>query len=377
MHIALLSEKYPPDPGGLGVSAQRLARGLVGAGHTVRVLAPTDRLAPGQVETTGDARLSVQHLGQHRRVDDTLADWYAAVLAAHAAQPFSLIHGLYINQASFVAVYAARTVGVPAVVSARGNDLDRAAFDPGKAAHVRYALQHAHAVTANSRDLVRKAQALAPGRDVTLIPNGVDAACFAPSPRDEALAQSIGLDERPVVGFVGEARAKKGLSLLLLAFAEVAARTPAQLLLVGGARTDDKDTLKVFRKQHPHLSIHVAPYEQPKHMPAWYNLLDVLALPSLRDGLPNALLEGMACARAIVATPAGGIPDALRDGENGRLVPIGDAPALADAILALLAGPAERARLGAAARETVISEFGLNQEITLNEKVYAQLAGAA
>jgi glycosyltransferase involved in cell wall biosynthesis len=208
---------------------------------------------------------------------------------------------------------------------------------------------------------------------VTLIPNGVDAACFAPSPRDDALAQSIGLDERPVVGFVGEARAKKGLPLLLLAFAEVAARTPAQLLLVGGVRADSKDTLKVFRKQHPHLSIHVAPYEQPKDMPAWYNLLDVLALPSLRDGLPNALLEGMACARAIVATPAGGIPDALRDGENGRLVPIGDAPALAVAILALLADPAERARLGAAARETVINEFGLNQEVTLNEIVYAQL----
>ena len=376
MHIALLSEKFPPDPGGLGVSAQRLARGLVSAGHTVWAFAPTDRLPPGQIETTGDDHLSVQHLGQHRRVDDTLADWYAAVLAAHAERPFNLLHGLYINQASFVAVYAARTVAVPSIVSARGNDLDRAAFDPGKAAHVRYALEHAHAVTANSRDLVRKAQALAPRPDVTLIPNGVDAACFAPSSRDHALAQSIGLDERPIVGFVGEARAKKGLPILLLAFEAVSARTPAQLLLVGGARADDKDTLKVFRKQQPHLSIHVAPYDQPKDMPAWYNLLDVLALPSLRDGLPNALLEGMACGRAVVATPAGGIPDALRDGDNGRLVPIGDATALAGAILALLADPAERDRLGSAARETVISEFGLHQEITLNEMIYAQLERA-
>jgi len=142
---------------------------------------------------------------------------------------------------------------------------------------------------------------------------------------------------------------------------------------VGGARADSKDTLKVFRKQHPHLSIHDVPYDTPKDMPAWYNLLDVLALPSLREGLPNALLEGMACGRAIVATPAGGIPDALRDGQNGRLVPIGDAHALAGAILALLADPAERARLGSAARETVLAEFTPEREVALNLETYQRL----
>jgi glycosyltransferase involved in cell wall biosynthesis len=270
-------------------------------------------------------------------------------------------------------VYAARTLGLPAVAGARGNDLDRAVFDPGKAAHVRYALEHAHAVTANSRDLQRKAQALAPGREVVLVHNGVDATHFAPGPRDEALAGSMGLDERPVVGFVGEARAKKGLATLLLAFAQVAERTPAQLLLVGGVRADAKDTLKVFRKQHPELSIQVVPYAAPKDMPAWYNLMDVLALPSLRDGLPNALLEGMACARAVVATPAGGIPDAVRDGENGRLAPVNDPEALAEAVLALLHEAAERARLGAAARATAQREFTVEREVALNLGVYARL----
>ncbi|MCC6190152.1 MAG: glycosyltransferase [Anaerolineales bacterium] len=376
MHIALLSEKFPPDPGGLGLSVQRLAHSLAGAGHSVHVLAPSRAVGPGQsqlAETPSCRNVRVQRLGQYPRADDTLSDWFAALVAAHRARPFDLTHGFFVHQAGFVAVYAGRYLGLPAVVSVRGNDLDKAVFEPGKAAHARYALEHAHAVTANSRDLQRKAQALAPGRPVTLVANGVDASVFTPGPRNADLARSLGLDERPVVGFVGEARAKKGLAPLLLAFRALAERRSAQLLLVGGVRLDDKDMLRVFRKQNPGLSIGVVEYVAPAKLPAYYNLLDILTLPSLRDGLPNALLEGMACARAVVATAAGGIPDALRDDENGRLVPINDAPALAAALAELVDDPGQRTRLGAQARATVQRDFTPEQELARNLKIYAQL----
>ncbi len=376
MRIALLVEKYPPDPGGLGLSAQRLARSLTGAGHHVHVLAPTDQLAPSQTTLTDQAGVAVQRFGPQHRLDDTLADWFAALVAAHQAQPFDVVHGYFIHQAGFVAAYAGRYLGLPSIASARGNDLDKAIFEPGKAAHAFYALTHAGAVTGNSRDLARKAAALAPGRTVDLIPNGVDTTRFAPAPRDAALAAAFGLDERPVIGFVGEARAKKGLVTLLLAFRDLAAAQPAQLLLLGGVRSDDKDNVKVFRKQHPDLTVRVIPYELEKDMAACYNLLDVLALPSLRDGLPNALLEGMACGCAVVGAIAGGLPDALRDGENGRLVPPGDPVALTAALAALLADPAERARLGAQARATVQQDFTPERELALNLALYQRLLDA-
>ena len=112
----------------------------------------------------------------------------------------------------------------------------------------------------------------------------------------------------------------------------------------------------------PHVAHH--------NLPAHYRLADVLALPSLRDGMPNALLEGMACARAIVASNVGGMPDVVRDGENGVLVPPGDANALADAILSLLADPSRRARLGRAARATVESDFTPERELQRNLEIY-------
>jgi glycosyltransferase involved in cell wall biosynthesis len=84
-------------------------------------------------------------------------------------------------------------------------------------------------------------------------------------------------------------------------------------------------------------------------------------------------LEGMACKRAIVASNVGGIPDVLRDGENGVLVPSGDVNTLADALLELLTNPSRRAQLGHAARTTVESEFTPAREIERNVEIYQRV----
>jgi len=370
MRIALLSEKYPPDPGGLAISVQRLAQMLAAAGHAVRVFAPNDTPESRCVTSGG---IEVCRLPVLRRGDDTLAEWFSILATRHAAQPFDVIHTYYVTPLAFVGVYAGRSLEVPAIVSARGNDLDRAVFDPAKSAQILYALQNADAITANSRDLIRKAQALAPGRLAILIPNGVDANHFQAAPRDEAVAQALGLTGRAVIGFVGEARSKKGFASLLIAYRAVAQQRPAALLLVGGVRRDDKELLKVFQKQQPDLPVVVVPYIAHEALPAYYNLMDVLALPSIRDGLPNALLEGMACERAIVGTAVGGIPDAIGDGANGRLVPPGDADALAHVISELLDDADLRQRLGRRARETALREFTVEQELEKNLALYRQL----
>jgi len=84
----------------------------------------------------------------------------------------------------------------------------------------------------------------------------------------------------------------------------------------------------------------------------------------------------MACQRAIVATAVGGIPDAIRDGENGRLVPPGDATALAAVICELLDDAELRRRLGSAARTTVVQHFTPTQELERNLAVYRRLKPA-
>lgn len=379
MHIALLTEKYPPDAGGVAISAARLAEGLARRGQSVHVFVLSTALAPGEHQRESSAAVQVTRLGMLRRRDDSLARWFDDVIEVHKDRPFDIFHGFFLNHAGFVAVYAAHCVQRPAVVSARGNDLDRAVFDPARAAHILFAVQQADAVTANAHHLVDKARVLAPGRVLTLIPNGVDAGQFYPAAPDEDLRAALALPQGPVIGFVGEARAKKGLATLLLALRELNRTHPTALLLVGGVRAgDDAALLSVFQKQHSDLCLRVIPHtaDQPQ-LPPYYNLLDVVLLPSLAEGLPNALLEAMACARPVVATAAGGIPDVLHHNDNGVLVPKNDVAALTTAVRRLLDHPNERTRLGTQARATVLRDYTIEREIDSYLALYQSLRPAA
>jgi glycosyltransferase involved in cell wall biosynthesis len=240
-----------------------------------------------------------------------------------------------------------------------------------------WALTQATAVTAVSQELARKIHTLASTCRPLVIANGVDTTLF--SPAQSCFEAKLAQDQAAVIGFVGEARLKKGLAVLLPAFAHVAqqlsreGRSSPTLLLIGGVRKDDADIVRVFQAQQPTLTVKIIPYTNQAELPLWYQRLDVLVLPSLRDGLPNALLEGMACGCAVVASHVGGIPDVLRSGENGLLVPPGQVEPLARAIIQLLASPQQRQVFGQAARQTVLDNFSPALELTANLKLYRQL----
>jgi glycosyltransferase involved in cell wall biosynthesis len=427
MKIAFLSEKYTPDIGGLAISTERLARLLTSAGHNVRLFCPSSGLLRAEKRTLTHSGVSVTRFGAHKRVDDTLVDWFELVVAEHKREPFDVLHAYFLTQAGFVATYAGKYLDIPSVVSIRGNDIERAAFDPSRFSHTMYALQNASAVTTNASELVKKAKALI-DRDIILIPNGVDAELFMPVEKNLGLAETLGLlrnvilseatlvpgahlpwravpgsagadlssdlrdssaastlphtvpaslresDMPPIIGFVGELREKKGLKTLLSAYATINKKQPATLLIVGEVRQgEDKKVFDEFQLTNPQLPIIVTGYISPKDLPAYYSLIDVCVHPSLRDGMPNAVLEAMACEKAVVATPVGGILDVIKDSENGSTVPANDAESLSKAILELLNDQTLRVRLGKSARATIQKDFTLQKELDANLNVYESL----
>jgi glycosyltransferase involved in cell wall biosynthesis len=381
MKIALLTEKYTPDIGGLAISAERLARLLVSAGYDVHVFAPTLNLPASEARTLCSNGISVTRFGARKHVDDTLIDWFERLAKEHKQEPFDVIHAYFLTQAGFVAAYAGKYLNVPGVVSARGNDLERAIFDPSRAAHILYSLQHASAVTANAYELAKKATALMPGLEVTVIPNGVDTELFKPLPRNNALAKSLNLiNEKQaaatsrVIGFVGELRDKKGLRPLLSAYAQVNKKHPATLLIVGNIRAgEDKQIFEDFKYSHPKTQVIVTGFVSPQDLPAYYSVIDVFVHPSLRDGLPNALLEAMACEKPVIATPVGGIVDAIMDCKNGKLVLTNNVDELANAMDELLTNENLKKKLGSAARQTIMNTFTLQSELDGNLAVYRRL----
>lgn len=102
----------------------------------------------------------------------------------------------------------------------------------------------------------------------------------------------------------------------------------------------------------------------------------LFALPSYNEGLPMSVLEAMSYGLPVLATPVGGIPDAIEDGVEGFLVPPGDEAALADRMRRLLADPDLRQRMGEAARRKVARLFSTEVVVPQFEALYAELLGA-
>lgn len=103
------------------------------------------------------------------------------------------------------------------------------------------------------------------------------------------------------------------------------------------------------------------------------NEASIFVLPSYHEGLPMSVLEAMAYGLPVVTSPVGGIPEAVRDGEEGFLIEPGDVKALADRLSRLLADPALRARMGDAARARAAAHFGASAIVTRWLSLYQQL----
>ena len=374
MNIALLSEKYTPDIGGLAISTERLARLLSSAGHRVRVFCPSPGMPASEARSFSQGGIRITRFGVHKRPEDTLVDWFEQIVNDHRREPFDLLHAYYLTQAGFMAAYAGKYLGLASVVSIRGNDIERAAFDPSRFSHILYALQNASAVTTNASLLRVKAQAFV-DREIFLIPNGIDTHLFKPMERNTALAQALGIeDDRPTIGFAGELRQKKGLTALLSAYAQIARIHSTRLLIVGDVRIgEDQKVFDEIKTSIPTSKITVTGYVSNSDLPSYYSLMDVVVHPSLRDGMPNVLLEAMACEKAVIATPVGGALDVIEDHKNGRMVPVNDVQSLTTILQELLSDRSQRDRLGASARQTVQSRFTVRNELDGNLNVYRTL----
>lgn len=336
--ILLIAERFPPDLGGLARSGARTAASLARLGLDVDVLAWTRTLPPGGLETTESDGVTVHRLGLFSNWDLSIQHTLNVLAWLHGERRFEAVWGHYLYPAGFAAVVFAGLESLPVTVSARGNDVDQLMFPPGDFARLTWTLERATAITAVSRDLAKKIDLLL-GRDASaiVVPNAVDAETFSPGERDEALATELGIEPGELVlGFSGELRHKKGFPFMLSALAEVRANRPACLLVIGEVRAREQEHLIAFGGEHPEAAQRIlvtGHLEDPAEVRRRLPLVDVFLAPSVWDGLPNAVLEAMACEKLVVVSDAGGIPEVVTHERDGFIVPRHQLHRLGEAIL--------------------------------------------
>ena len=221
-----------------------------------------------------------------------------------------------------------------------------------------------------------------PRTPTAAIASGVDLGKFF-SPEDQGglaiRAQAAETTTAPVIGLVGRICPWKGQHVFIEAAALVHARYPeARFQIIGAA---------LFKEHNYDLELHrlteaagltevleftgfqsdVAPFIRG---------LDVLVHAStVAEPFGQVVVQGMACAKPVVATNGGGVRETMVDGVTGLLVPMGDAPAMAEAICALLADPVAARAMGERGRERVMEHFTIEQSARKVTEVYERVAG--
>jgi glycosyltransferase involved in cell wall biosynthesis len=193
---------------------------------------------------------------------------------------------------------------------------------------------------------------------------GVDVELYAPAPEPEGV---------PVIMLAGRMLWDKGIREYVEA-ARLLRRdgVPARLVLVGEPDAGNPASITREQLQAWEASGEVEWWGFRADMPSVFRQVNIVCLPSYREGLPTTLIEAGACGRAVVATDVTGCRDAVRDGITGLLVPAKDAAALAAGLMVLLRDPSLRRKMGEAGRKMAVNEFSTGRVNRDTWQVYAQ-----
>jgi glycosyltransferase involved in cell wall biosynthesis len=268
--------------------------------------------------------------------------------------PVDRLHAAFAHDPALVALLASRLTGVPFSFTAHARDL----YQVPAARLVRRAEAAEAVVTCCEANRRHLASTLPPAllRKVHVVVHGVDVDRFRPSP-DRAPG------DPPVILSVGRLVEKKGFLDLLAAAAALQRQGRGFRLDIHGDGPDRADLSSAVSRLGLEGSVRLLPAVTRQSLAAAYRGADVFALTPFvtgegdRDGIPNVLVEAMASGLPAVSTAVGGIPELVSSGANGLLAAPRDVDAMAAHLADLLDHPAERDRLGAAARATVVEGF--------------------
>lgn len=353
--------------GGAEMLLRDLSVGLERRGYRVSIGYSTSGALVQELNALG---LPLTRLPRLMRIDPILFGGMVRLCLRGAPQ---IVH-THLFKSDIHGRLAARMAGVPVVVSTL-HSMDRWAKIRPLGSLYGLTARYADRIVAVSKEVRRYygAHTGIPDEKFSTIENGVNVQRFEQqAAAGDLVRQGLGLDpSAPLLGVVGRLTPPKDHATFLRAAMLISRKVPqARFLIVG-----DGPLRKALEAQTRALGLsEVLTFTGlRKDIPAVLAALDVLVFSSLWEGLPVALLEGMAAARPVVATSVGGIPDVVLPGRTALLAPPSDAEALAQACLYLIANDNMRQAMGQLGYERARTHFSIEVMVDRTAKLYATL----
>lgn len=353
--------------GGQEVRILSESRGFLDRGHRVMLLAPPE--AP-ITEAAGRWGVPVTPLPIREK---RLADLFAlrAWLAAHRGE-VDVLNSHSSTDSWLGAIACATLAGAPPVVRTRHVSTP---VNRGLGTRWLYRSGNAHIVTTGEavRQQLARDNGMALER-MTSVPTGIDLSRYVPGNASHARA-SLGLPEKPTLGIVATMRSWKGHEYLFDALAsDKSGWADWQVLVVGGG--PDRDPLEAYAARVG-LASQVRFTGHQEDVVPWLQALDLFTLPSYGDeGVPQAVMQAMACSIPVVTTPVGAILEAVEKDVTGLIVTPRSAASLAAGLARLRDDPVLRATFGSAARVRAERLFSLDRMLDRMEAVFRAVVRA-
>ena len=380
MKVAMVITSYHPIVGGAERQLAQLAGLMQAAGHHVTVITRHHAGLSLTERVDGVRVWRIPAFGP--KPLRALSFLIGAARAIKAERP-DVVHCHSLFSPALAGVIGGAMAGVPVIAKPMcGGEASEIAARPLGRLRMWLFRKRLARIVSISREITAEITGLgfAPSQ-IAFIPNGVDAEKFHPLPPAAAAEKRRGLGLPDGVNFVfaGRFAAQKRVPMLLRAFTGMAASVPKAHLLIAGANRsagsetsvggEDETGVPAELLAHPQVKL----LGQVNDMPALLAAADAFVLPSAREGLSNALLEACAAGLPAVAARIGGTEDVIADGENGLLFET--EAELAECLRRLATDDALRARLGPAARATVMSGYDIRQTAHKLLDLYRTLRG--
>lgn len=367
--VCITTLEFPPDVGGVGESAQRIAQMLISLGYEVHVavfravfrkerqMAKDGEFRRSHYQTSERNGVIVHRLfpavrSTSAKEQDYICDLHGLLQQIHQKYQFTLFHAFFINEMGFLTTLLAKENNLPVINSVRGADLHKHIFNSQQLGQIRWTLENSSWTTFVSRGLMHRARIIAPSIESkssafwnSIVPISLDTLPIPP------LVEKL---KGTVIGSVGRFRDKKGLEYLFDACRQLKTESELTLLLVGDFVAKEKD----YWEQEINNSglaedIIITGTVSREEALAYLPHMDIFTIPSLHDGCPNALLEAMLASKAIVGTNVDAIGEILEDRVDALIVNPYSSRELETALRKLINQPDLRKQLGTAAWKKV------------------------